>query len=516
MDKLITFETQDTLGHHFAEAINITPRGGGLEKVAGVVHPQIAAYLKSLRSDPAYQFVLMTPMGAFEYWGMNVNGDIFPEVALGYDLATGDPIQVIKALEQRWLTPFGQVLPPGNYTEFGYKTFLNALRYKHHANKNPEVSYGDIVLSVYNPAMHRVEVIVRHDREKAKRVGADDIIKDIDAGKARSISMGCRTPFDICTKCGHISRTTQDYCDCLKYQMGSTLPSGVVVGAVNPFPRFFDLSDVIVPAAKESGDLGKVASVYARSGLSKKADKSKSAEIQKEVSSNSDEGRSLSALGAAEPDLPMKALMDRYPDPVMLLTTLAALGIVAKPEEFQYALLCRMGKRDEAQTLWGSRQVFRPAPADGCMDMDPDDYSPDMARALAPWLSDRSGLYPHLPSRVMRISIMRAVPAAPPTLIDGMPKMAEAYDAYRRGLSRLPSLVEVALSRDPEYYNRHFFGNLLSDSLTKVASAHGTRVETSIVPLYVYSAYRDTVSSRCWSYPVSPLSPTHSLFGPSF
>lgn len=515
MDKLITFETQDNLGHHFAEAINITPRGGGLEKVAGVTHPLITAYLRDLRSDPAYQYVLMTPMGSFEYWGMNVNGDIFPEVALSYDLTRGDPIQVIKALEQRWLTPFGLEMPPGNYSEFGYKTFLNALRYRHHANKDTEVAYGDIVLSVYNPTMHRVEVIVRHDREKAKRVGADEIIKDIDAGKARSISMGCKTPFDICTKCGHISRSTKDYCDCLKYQMGSTMPDGTVVGMVNPFPRFFDLSDVIVPAAKESGDLGKVASVYIHPGLSKVADKSKSAEIQKEVTSNSG-AKGVTALSSMESDLPMKMLMDRCPDPAMLLTTLAAIGIVAKPEEFQYAMLCHMGKHENAQALWNSRQVFSPAACDAKMSLDPDDYFPGMARILAPLLGDRSGFYPHLPARAMRISMSRVAAPEPCTLIDGMPKMAAAYSAYRRGLAHLPDLVEVAIARDPEYYNQHFFGDLLSDSLTKVASAHGTRVETPIVPLYIYSAYRDTVSSQCWSYSVSSLSPTRSLFGPSF
>ena len=216
MDKRITFNSIDSVGRHFAEAIDITPRGGGgLEKIAGAKHPQVEHYLRSLKSDPRYQYVLMTPMGAFEYWGMNVNGDVFPEASLSFDMERGDPASVIRKLVDKWLRPFGRDLPPGNYREFGFKTFLNAERYLHHANKDTSISYGGIVLSVWNPAMRRIEVIVRHDREAAKRVGAEQVIKDIDDGKPRQISMGCKVPFDVCTSCGKVSRTTKDYCLCL-------------------------------------------------------------------------------------------------------------------------------------------------------------------------------------------------------------------------------------------------------------------------------------------------------------
>lgn len=519
MDKRIVFSTSDGLGHHFAEAIDITPRGGGLVKVAGAVQPEIAAYMKTLRPDPAYQYVLMTPMGSYEFWGMNVNGDAFPECVLSHDWATTDPLPAIKALVAKYLSPLGGELPPGNYREFGFKTFLNAKRYLHHANKNPEVAYGDVVLAVWNPTMHRVEIIVRHDREKAKQVGAEDVIKDIDEGRPRQLSMGCKTPFDWCSICGHISRTTQDYCDHLKFQMGSTLPDGRAVCAINPFPRFFDVSDVFVPAAKESGVLMKVASVRGPAKIAAE----KTATIEKDVLPNtsSPAARGIAATCAAEPTLPMKALMDRVSDPIILLTTLAALGIVAKPEEFQYALLKRMGKGDLADQLFAKRQVFAQEAPTFSTTFNADHYSPSLARILSAALPDRSAFYPHLPARVLRVAVMKVDAPAEVSVAPDLPelkKVASAYAAYRGALRELPNLVELALARDADYYHANFFGDLVSDAMTKTASMHRARSETSLVPLYVYSAYGREVSSvpDAWGFSTPSHSPVRSLLGPTF
>jgi len=137
LDKIVRFESVDSLGRCFAEAINISRRASGLEKIAGQLHPEVSAYLKTLKPDPKYQYVLMTPMGSFEFWGMNVNGDVFPDLSLSFDRNKDEPFSVIQSLEAKWLTPFGLKVPPGNYTNFGHKTFLEALRYRHHANKNP-------------------------------------------------------------------------------------------------------------------------------------------------------------------------------------------------------------------------------------------------------------------------------------------------------------------------------------------------------------------------------------------
>lgn len=192
ISKRIHFLTATSLGEHFAEALLVPRRGtASLEKIAGALHPEIEAFKKRVKRDPGLQYVLMTPMGAFEYYGLNANGDIFPEVSLSYNRDTDDPEPVISALVRKWLTPFGKKLPEGEPKNFGFKTFLEAKRYLNHVNKDPSIAYGDIVLSVWNPVMHRVEVIARHDRKKAEEVGAGDVIKDLDENKPRQISMGC-------------------------------------------------------------------------------------------------------------------------------------------------------------------------------------------------------------------------------------------------------------------------------------------------------------------------------------
>lgn len=520
MDKRITFNSVDSVGRHFAEAIDITPRGGGLEKIAGEMHPEVVRYMRELRPDPAYQYVLMTPMGAFEYWGMNVNGDVFPEISLAFDMHSDDPVRVMKALEERWLLPFGKRVPPGNYREFGYKTFDDAKRYLHHVNKNPDIAYGDIVLSVWNPSMRRVEVISRHDREKAKRVGAEEVICDIDEGKPRQISMGCKVPFDVCTKCGHISRTPRDYCDHLRSGMGSINPDGTINGAVNFFPRFFDLSDVFVPAAKESGVLRKVAHIIGSLPGEKKAATAKKAEIKKQVLPNAGH-EAVQQCQDAEADIPRSRLIQG--DMSKLLTTLAGLGIILKPREFQQASLHRMGLGRYSDELDSKGMVFRIGSGEGSprSHFSPSDFSPSLARMLSDLIPGRSAFMPHLPRRVIRITVIKHAPKsvehrdAPSS--EPLKKVASAYSAYREAFRDLPRLIDIAVSENVNYYSDNFFGDLLTDSMEKVASFHSEQaLSSSLVPLYVYNAYQGRVVDppASWELPTTTHSPARALIAP--
>jgi hypothetical protein len=515
MDKVIQFSTHDSLGKCFAEALTVSHAGSGHEKIAGELHSEIKLFIRNIKPDPRYQYVLMTPMGAFEYWGMNVNGDIFPEISLSYDLRGGDPIPVAKALEDKWLKPFGKHIPPGNYKEFGHQTFSQALRYRHHANKNREIAYGDIVFVIYNPAMKRVELISRHDREKAKRVGAEEIINDLDNGNPRQISMGCKVPFDVCTCCGHISTTPRDYCEHLRFEMGSVRSDGKIVGAVNFFPRFFDLSDVFVPAAKESGVLMKVARDLRAPAVKQAA--LKAAEVRKEILPNAT-NTALLRTSASERPLP-DSLLDKG-TLSKLLTTLALLGIVLKPEEFQYSTLSRSGHGDLASRLRSRGEVFRPRQfSSPLVRMSPDDYDPSIARAASGLLPHRSAFYPHLPARILKITVIRRAPTEKvPKIVDSdmLGKVANAYASYRHSLRDLDKTADVAMCRDPKYYNQHFLGDLLLDTMTKTSSFHAATSDTPLVRAYLYSAHRGTVSSvpTGWCDNLTSNSPARVLFGP--
>jgi len=515
VEKIIRFETHDSLGRCFAEAIDIMPRsGGGHEKVAGELHPALKKFIAGLKSDPKYQYVLMTPMGAYEYWGMNVNGDIFPEISLSYDRRQDDPAKVAAALEDRWLRPFGKSVPPGNYQNFGHQTFLDAHRYQHHANKNPEVSYGDIVFVVYNPTMKRVECVARHDREKAKRVGAEEIIQHLDEGKPRQISMGCKVPFDVCTICGHISKTPRDYCEHLRFSMGSVRPDGRVVGAVNFFPRFFDLSDVFVPAAKESGVLMKVARDD-RFTITPKVAAQKKAEVKKIVLPNA-VNTSMLRSQEQEPELPKEILKTDFSK---LLSTLSMLGIVMKPREFQYSALHSSGHGEEADRLHKDKKVFRiiRAPDSQCASISSRDYSPGLARLLSSFISKRSSFYPHLPQRMIRVMVIKSPPKKELSEISGdalLDKVAHAYNSYRIGLRDIPREVCVAAESDPEYYNKYFFGDLLVDSMSKTASLHSARFPSPVVSSYLYSAHTGEVVSAPTNWHLKIPETAKALFGP--
>jgi hypothetical protein len=516
--KTIHFNTHNDLGQCFAEAIDISRRsGGGFEKIAGELHPVLQRFMSDLRPDPRYQYVLMTPMGAYEYWGMNVNGDVFPEVSLGFDPDCDDPVQVAKELEARFLAPFGKSLPTMPDRLFGHKTFMDALRYRHHVNKNPEIAYGDIVCVVFNKAMKRVELISRHDREKAKRVGADDIIRDLDEGKPRQISMGCKVPFDVCTICGHISRTSMDYCSHLKTGMGTVREDGKIIGAVNFFPRFFDLSDVFIPAAKESGVIMKVASARGINAHSSKTAGIKTSTITKRFLPNAVSEELIRRMSQREMPLPT-SLMNRFKIGP-LLSTMALNGIVARPREFQYGMLRAMGKPQMASRLHAARQVFAPSSAPvtkRIVIISSGDFSPRIARALSSIIPHRSGFHPHLPDRILRMRM------APPPIIekvshvhgdDLLDKIASLYSQYRDSVKSLPNELSVAVEQHPQIYRENFFGNTLSNSMSKLAQKQQDGVISS--SLYMWNVYRDDVRALPVPWETSSYSLSSSLIGPA-
>jgi hypothetical protein len=497
MEKHVTCKTVDDHGQVFAEAVLVSSRGGELEKTAGRRHPAIEAFLAELRPDPKFQYVLMQPMGASEYWGRNINGDYFPEICLDFDFKAGDQSARIQQVVQRFLAPWGKGLPPFPIREFGFRTFEDALRYRHHVNKDPSIAYGDIPLAVWNPFTKKVEVIVRHWRDKARQLGAHEIIDDIDNGRPRQISMGCKVPFDVCTICGNISRTTDQYCTHLKHQMGHILPDGRVVAALNLFPRFFDLSDVIVPAASESGVLEKVAQVRGTlpETSGKQGTDAETGDMTKRMPAKP-ESRAAVAVSEQEEDIPPDVL--ERGSLAQLLTTLAALGVVLKPHEFQYsALVRRPGCGGAARLLAQRRLCFLPdaAPRDP-MPMSVQDFDPELALQAGPRiLVIRSGMAPFFSERVLDVmsKTASASPRARQTYTEAEPLLrglSGAYASYRAGLEKIASLIESVDSKHPSLYRRLMGGPLLDWQMTKAASADDYGLSGCSLPVYVHNAYR--------------------------
>ena len=230
--------------------VRIFDPGKPLIKEAGQVMPEITKWMASYQPDDNQIAVLVNAMGASEYWGQNVNGDIFPEKALIHDCRNHKEIS--HPIDEYT----GKIIPA-----YGYWTFLGAYPFVHHQNKDPNRAFGHVALAVWNARMHRVELIVILDKMKAMQYGAQDVIDRILAGEFPDVSMGCRVPYDVCTICGNKARTRDDYCSCIQHiGMGKILDDGRRIGVLNIHPRFFDISFVFIGADKTAKMMCKLAS----------------------------------------------------------------------------------------------------------------------------------------------------------------------------------------------------------------------------------------------------------------
>jgi len=233
--KQSTFPALGPMGEPLVRLLSELPGyGDSLEKTAGV-HPEILAYKSQLEPEPGKTYVHILALGAGEYYGANLNNDHFPWQGLQHDHTR---------------TPHPHL--------HGYKTFLNAHAFAHHMNKDPEKAYGDVLLSVLNTKMKRVELIVAIDEEKCVRNGGAKTLERIKAGEHPSTSMGCRVPFDVCSICGHKAKFRPEYCTHMQNEAGKIYADGRKVFVYNPYPRFFDISFVFIGADRTSFVLERV------------------------------------------------------------------------------------------------------------------------------------------------------------------------------------------------------------------------------------------------------------------
>jgi hypothetical protein len=199
-----------------------------LQKHASAYHPKVQDYISKAQPIENLIQVLITALGAYPFWPQNVNGDRFLEPSLSHE---GD--------------------------DYGYQTFVsNANYFNHHVNKDPALAKGKVLAAVWNEKAKRVELIIGINPELDP-----DAAAEIANGNNLAFSMGAKLPFDVCSICGNNARTRMDYCDHLRYQINQIDPvTGMLVGALNPRPKFFDISRVLIPADKTAYMWEKIAS----------------------------------------------------------------------------------------------------------------------------------------------------------------------------------------------------------------------------------------------------------------
>lgn len=185
---------------------------------------EIQQFWDSMQPDGQSSFLWVIGVSAREFYGCNNNGDAFDEADL------------IKT----------------------HNRFVDTAHvFMQHVNKDPAKAIGKPVFSWYNDVMHRVELILRIDKEAANSAL---IVARIENGDPIFVSMGCTVDYDVCSICGNRSKTRKEYCDHLRYNMKKILPDGRQVYALNPNPKFFDISIVARPADPTAFTLDKRAS----------------------------------------------------------------------------------------------------------------------------------------------------------------------------------------------------------------------------------------------------------------
>lgn len=138
-------------------------------------------YIQTVSPQPGKTIVLVLALGAYETYGLNRNGDGFNEhpYRSGHKPTCGHP-ECEKGTADGWVAR-GELL-----TEH-YKSFeQHGKIYRHHQNKDPAKSCGDVLKAFWNPQMHRVELLLALDNSKAT-----DLVPRIADGEYPAVSMGC-------------------------------------------------------------------------------------------------------------------------------------------------------------------------------------------------------------------------------------------------------------------------------------------------------------------------------------
>lgn len=278
----------ESFSGHDSRLLDVTENG--LQKIASLethIPDKLASLIGEIESNPNpdYAYLYDRALGAGEVYGPNNNGD--------------------------W---FGRDELKAHHGTFEKHAHL----FRHHQNKDPRNSVGDVMASAYNKPLDVVDLIVRAPRTKI----AKDLQRFENGGMIQT-SMGAKVKKDVCSICGNESRTRLQYCGHLRNKMLKILPDGRQVFAKNPKPKFVDISIVVIPADPASTVLRKVASLQDMF--------SKGASIKKtEVGSNLEERRPV-----MRPEL-VEATNDL--DRGTAVQTLHEANGVLRPDEFQAVL----------------------------------------------------------------------------------------------------------------------------------------------------------------------------------
>jgi hypothetical protein len=408
----------------------------GQTKTAGYepdvyVPDPIRNFIEELHPDPRFAYVHTIAMSAGEKYGSNLNGDIFRA-----DELTGmqTPEEAAKNLGDLQ----GVAIPR-------FKTFEQAKFFRHHANSSVDPAYGDVPLAAWNEPMQRVELIIRickQDVPELKCYGAPDVVAKLDRRGYISVSMGTRIHHEQCMLCKNENEFVSQRCDCLKNRMNEILPDGRLVAADNFQPRFFDISDVTIPADPIALSIQKVASrgkiarinlaMDSVEGCQRHGWARKFSEMDKQVPGsagtvgntppppNVPKAPSAPPVPTNMPQPAMKTAFSLAGDLNTLVSTCTLAGMVLSPVELAY-----FTSLSEPEKVASDLQNFQ-----GLSDLSLDRFSVSLYDFLRTKFAERSGYTSPCP-----------LSGWEPTKLaeQGYQQMADYYSYYRRLIDTIPA-----------------------------------------------------------------------------
>lgn len=377
----------------------------GFSRVKSAAAEEALAACHNVKPTPGWVYALVIGLGASEFWGVNNNGDAFPENAL----LGLPPADVVMGFFDRFASRIRQ--------GWGYKTFLKGHVFEEHRNTNPKLAIGKIIDTFWNNRMHRVENLIGVERAKgAKWAGR------LDKGETISTSMAARVPFDRCSLCQNLAPTRGQYCVHIKqggseYALRHIKADGTAVAMINDFPHFFDESCVENPAAPEALSIMKVARDQTKAAVA--AAPTKLAELKKEG-----------------PDLPLDVVLDEFqtlyqhepllPKPVLdklaqfnikdVTAGLAKLGMCLRPSELYYVAFGDDALSPKLAYELDQAVVYM-TPVDGWRDAiatrvkfanSSFGNTERVANLVRPFAEKRSYIEPYLTPRRMRAPVIKA------------------------------------------------------------------------------------------------------------
>lgn len=465
---------------------------GEMVKTSGLA-PAAEKFISCLRPDPRYTYVLCNAMGYSEFFGANSNKDWY-----GYN-----PHLDFNGLLHAW-PDIGQNVEAdrmkGKGWPYGYPCYYGATVYAHHKNTDPQqLGFGDVIFATLNPEMKRVELVKRVFNDEAAKKGHTSILDRVRAGERVDVSMGCKVPFDFCSVCTDwglvkeawktydesrhrhpgiaileyhrkvrpirgLAVTKVDYCQHMISEGGKVYPDGRKVFVYNDFPRFFDISFVWIGADRTARVMWHLSDPNAPKSIPRPGSPppgtlerlltligSKMSMMEKDIPGGLAEAAFKDADTAPEV-LDVRVVMRGSPttDGVRrTLSTLAGLGIIPTPGEFQSMVLPTMPGGTLVQKILDAKHAMfdtRGGGVDATFAVDPALFDAKLADAYAPLMSERSSFAPFLHARLAEpsektASLKRAAYRGLDDVGQLAAKLASMYNGYR--LSVLESAPEL-------------------------------------------------------------------------